>query len=238
MIAATVVVALVLTAAAWAGATDATTEPRAGIDADTVDGHHAGPSNGVKAERANRVLWATPQAKIGAVSLPWNVLDKHYLSKQEDTFHFIHAAEMVAVDPMGVAIIPSEWGYTHVQRTAAGATNVDLRLPISLPGLQSGTYVKIVNYRVYYQVVGGGSYLDDVRLAKLDASDGGACQLDYDPTDRSCANWTSFVRDCANPECQLSWPSGGFLTLNLRVRLNSYLERVDLGGVLVRVSYD
>ncbi|MFH1330091.1 MAG: hypothetical protein ABIJ48_05515, partial [Actinomycetota bacterium] len=146
-ISATMVVALLLAATAWAGTPETAAEPR-GIDADTVDGHHAGPSNGVKAERTNRVLWATPQGKIGGVSLPWGVISKRYLGTAGDTFHFVPGAEIqfhFDGEPDGWVLV-NNTGQAIVRKSVAGGS-VDMVSPVTLPARPSGSYVRIVDFR-------------------------------------------------------------------------------------------
>lgn len=55
-----------------------------GLDADKVDGHHAGPSNGTKSQRANRVLWAQSNGKFSTKALPMAQLDNRYLNDDQN----------------------------------------------------------------------------------------------------------------------------------------------------------
>ncbi|MBN2113317.1 MAG: hypothetical protein JW785_04235 [Acidimicrobiia bacterium] len=233
---------LLVVGSAWASAADPAAEPRAGIDADTVDGHHAGPSNGVKADRANRVLWATPQGKIGAVSLPWSIIDKHYLGTEGDTFHFVPGAELrFHMDDVsrGTTLI-NNTGQAIVRNTTGGPVTNRVVIPVNLPGMQSGSYVRIVDYRLYYRVDNTADRIDSSWLLKMDASTGGHITLHTDGTDRQSAGWSSYVNTCTVADCQLSWPSAGFVTIVLDLVYTGTGDPHDItiGGVLLRVSYD
>ncbi|MFH1330614.1 MAG: hypothetical protein ABIJ48_08210, partial [Actinomycetota bacterium] len=118
--------------------------------------------------------------------------------------------------------------------------SVDMVIPVNLPAMQSGSYVRIVDFRLYYRVANAASYIDGVWLLKMDAATGGHITLINDGTDRKSTGWTSFVNTCTAADCQLSWPSGGFVTIYLRLNYGGTggAHDITIGGVLLRVSYD
>jgi hypothetical protein len=233
-----VLAVVLLSTAAWA-ASGGDSTPRAGIDADTVDGHHAGPSYGSKQQRANRVLWADGRGKIGAKSLPFNAIDKRYLSAREDTFFYVPGAlaEFHMDDGNKASMRVNNSGQAIIRPINTG--RVDMVVPIPLTAMQSGSYVKLVNMRVYYKVDTPASYIDFTNIHMI-AANGSHHRLGSRGTDAKSTTWSSFVVECSDPACQLSWPAGGFITAIpvLQFGGTGAAHEITIGGVLMRVSYD
>ncbi|MBM3695602.1 MAG: hypothetical protein FJW79_06695 [Actinobacteria bacterium] len=240
-------VVVILGAVAWAGAPDAAPATRAG-DADTLDGHHGAASSASAAQRANRYLWANANGKFNSAALPWSAMDNRYLGRDSknrdwagDTFWYVPASEMVF-----------NWGsealatiyYTHtgpvwVRRTS-GTGVVTVVIPMQLPGLQSGEWIRIVDFRVYYRLDNAASYIDVTWMLKMDATTGGHITLVNDGTNRQSTTFDSYVLGCAAAGCSLSWPTGAFLTVVLDLKYGGSGDPHDIGiyGVLLRYSYD
>jgi len=73
-------------------------------NADRVDNHHAGPSNGTVAQRKNRVLWAGSNGKLSGKVLPWSQLNKRYLNddRKETISAAVNNGTLLTVDNKGV----------------------------------------------------------------------------------------------------------------------------------------
>ena len=241
LLAAAVLVLVTVGAVAWAGSPDASPTARAGIDADTVDGHHAAFSGDASANRANKVLWATPSGKLNAKSLPIGTLDKRYLSKKADTFLYIPGSELVVnFEETNVADIFYTMTGRAVVRKVGSAGEVDVFLPVQLPAQQSGDWITLVNARVYYQLDSAADKIDHTWIYKLDTTSGGHITLASDSGDRTSTAFTSYVVDCTDAGCALSWPTGGFVTIGLGLTFAGTGNAHDIGiaGVLLRYSYD
>ena len=235
-----VLAVILLSTAAWAG-DSAAPSPRAGIDADTVDGHHAAASyTGTNPQRANRVLWADGRGKIGARSLPFNAIDKRYLSAREDTLIYVPGSLMqFHMDDVNGASVRFNNTSQAIVRKEGSAGDIDLVIPIQLPAQQSGRWVKLVNMRVYYKVDNAASYIDHTWINKINAT-GGHQEIGASSGDQTSTSWTSYLVECPGAGCQLSWPTGGFVTVRLGLRFGGTGDphEIQIGGVLMRVSYD
>jgi len=231
---------VLLATAAWAG-DSAAPSPRAGIDADTVDGHHAAASyTGTNAQRANRVLWTDNRGKIGARSLPFNAIDKRYLGAREDTLIYIPGSLMQfhMGDGAGASVLFNNTSQAIVRKEGS-AGPIDLVIPIPLEAQQSGRWVRLVNMRVYYKVDNAASYIDHTWINKINAT-GGHHEIAAASGDQKSTSWASYVVDCSVAACQLSWPTGGFITVRLGLTFGGTgaSHEIQIGGVLMRVSYD
>lgn len=235
------VIVIAVGAVAWAGTSETAAAARAGIDADTVDGHHAASSKGTAGQRANAVLWAQPNGKLSAKALPMGILDNRYLGRQDDTLLYVPGSELVInFEETNVAdILYSHTGIAWVRKTGSAGT-VKVVLPMQLPAQQSGDWVKLINARVYYDLDNAADKIDTTWIVKLDASTGGHITLATDGTDRTSATFSSFVVDCGSADCTLSWPTGGFVTVVMDLVFSGTGDPHDIGiaGVLLRYSYD
>lgn len=73
-----------------------------GFDADKVDGHHAGPASGSKAQRANRVLWANAAGVLSVKALPVAQLNNRYLNDdRQETISAAVAGTLLTVENTG-----------------------------------------------------------------------------------------------------------------------------------------
>lgn len=228
-------------AVAYAGTPEAAQAPRAGIDADTVDGHHAAASSGTTSQRANAVLWATPGGKISTKAIPMRVLDNRYLGTQGDTFLYVPGSELVVNfnDPVQATMLYSHTGIAWVRKVGSPGT-VTVVMPMQLPGQQSGEWIHLINARVYYVLDNPADRIDANWMLKLDTTNGGHVTLSADGTDYNSTSFSSFVVDCSDPGCDLSWPTGGFITVVMDLVFSGTGDPHDIAiaGILMRYSYD
>lgn len=213
-----------------------------GFDADMVDGHHAGASGGAVSQRKNRVLWAGSNGKFSVKALPITQLNRRYLERKPDSsLYFPGNAAELHMDSVGdAALLRYGRGSIAVRKTGS-AGEVKLLIPISgLPGNQSGDWVRVVDIWVYYKTNNASSYIDVTHLYKLNASNGGYYDLINSGTNRTSTSWQRYNLVCAAAQCQLSWPTVGFLTLELDLHFagTGSGHDITIGGVLVGISYD
>lgn len=93
--------------------------PTPGLDADMVDSHHAGPSNGTVAQRKNKVLWAGSNGKFSRKALPMAQLDNRYLNDDR--------AETIEAGPAGANLLyvhntnaTNAWSTLYVKTNGPG----------------------------------------------------------------------------------------------------------------------
>ena len=97
----TVVAVVVGVTVAWVGSPAVAADPRA-VDADTIQGHGAGPSNGTKAQRAGNVLWALPNGNMSAKALPLAALSNRYVNDDRvETMQAAAAGNVLVVSNAG-----------------------------------------------------------------------------------------------------------------------------------------
>ena len=247
LLAVTALVVVIVGAVASAGAPEVATTDRAG-DADTMEGHHGAASWASAAQRANRYLWADANGKINGAALPWNSLDNRYLGRDSagrdwagDTFWYVPGSEIEFNwdDASLVTTRITHTGVAWVQRTS-GTGNVRAVIPMQLHGLQSGEWIRISDFRVYYMLDNAASYIDATYMLKLDATTGSHITLVNVGTDRTSTAFASYVDVCGVAGCTLSWPTGAFITVVLDLKYGGSGDPHEIGiyGVLVRYSYD
>lgn len=166
--------------------------------------------------------------------------DTRYLSSTEDTLLYVpgNTLELADFNNIDVTVIRNRNGVAMLAPGTDGFSTVVL--PITLPAQQSGRWIKLVNLRVYYSVSDSADRIDSTELFKLDAAAPSGIPLVSDGTDYNSTTWTSIFESCSSADCALSWPSGGFVTLYLKVYFSGtgLNHWITIGGVLLRYSYD
>ena len=164
--------------------------------------------------------------------------DSRYLGSEPDTLLYVPGNALELADPgLGEAGVFFTGPNALIWRLSS-AGHVDVTLPITLPAQQSGRWIKLVNFRVYYTTT-SGQYIDNTLLYKLDGTGVGVL-LAGDGTDYSSTSPSNYFGSCDVSDCALSWPSGGFISLDLRLQFGSagFGNHIVITGFLLRYSYD
>ncbi len=158
-----------------------------------------------------------------------------FLSSQADTILYV-PAEGLRVDVPGTAeLYTPDYGPVGIVIRATAAGTVGVTLPITLPAMLSGRWVRIVSLRVFYRLHGSssiiGTYLRRTRdntfaftIAEAGSLLGGS--------------ETSYTVDCTSV-CQFSASESGVVVVNWTLNFagTSSYHQIEMYGVALRLSY-
>jgi len=166
--------------------------------------------------------------------------DDRYVSSVEDTFYYVPGSLLKVHWEDGPATVLFDDSSDAIVRKTGAQGYMRVVIPIPLPAELGGEWGKLVNFRVSYRVDNTNSYITHTWLNNTNNT-GGHVELANDSTDQDSTAFTSYVVDCAGPGCQLGWvPNGNYLTVVLGLQFGGIgsAHDINIGGVMMRVSYD
>jgi hypothetical protein len=166
--------------------------------------------------------------------------DARYMNTQDDAFYYVPGSLLKVHFDDGPADIYFDNSSDAIVRKTVSPGYMQVLIPIPLPAEISGRWAKLVNIRVSYRVNNASSYIDDTWLTKS-SNTGAHVDVAHSSTDHTSTAYTSYVVNCTDPGCQLSWvPNGNYVTVGLGLRYGGIgnTHDITIGGVLMRVSYD
>ena len=166
--------------------------------------------------------------------------DSRYVSAQEDTFYYVPGSLLKIHFDDGPATLLFDDSSDAIVRKTGSPGYMRVVIPVPLPAELGGEWGKLVNFRVSYRIDNANSFITHTWLNNTNNA-GGHVELANNNTDRTSTTFTSYVVDCTGPGCQLDWvPNGNYLTVVLGLQYGGIgsAHDINIGGVMMRVSYD
>ncbi len=163
-----------------------------------------------------------------------------FVSLKEDTFYYVPGSLLRIHFQDGPATVYFDDSSDAVVRKSGAPGYMRVVIPIPLPAELAGEWGELVNFRVSYRLDNANSYITHTWLNNTNNA-GGHVELANSSTDRTSTTFSSYVVDCAHSGCQLGWvPNGNYLTVVLGLQFGGIgsAHDINIGGVLMRVSYD
>ena len=160
-----------------------------------------------------------------------------FLSSQADTILYVPAVGLRVDVPGTAELYASAAGPVGITVQANTAGTVRVTLPITVPAMQSGRWVRIVSLRVFYRVTAGESIAGTYLRRTYEGTSPWVMAAIESPFGTA---QTTYTVDCISPTCQFDESDDGVVVVSWTLSFTgtSAYHQIEMFGVALQLSYD